>query len=232
MKKEKDVNQINPYELDKLSKIPSWLIVILLKYWAAAAAVYFGLIGGISIGLDFSNWNDPTSIAEKLAQDEIVILILAFALCIVMNYIVKPIVRLMYNRRNNTYRYNMVNGKGFVFLFVTFFYTFILSIILYVITNLLSYYGLVLDLFGTTGSIGIDPFTYALCFLAVDSIFVLASLYSSSTSSLKSLGLISAAVLTCGNKSFNNPVAIRLTASTSRVSEFASYSNNSSTTAR
>ena len=173
MKKEKDVNQINPYELDKLSKIPSWLIVILLKYWAAAAAVYFGLIGGISIGLDFSDWGEPTDIVEKFAQDEIIILILAFALCIVMNYIVKPIVRLMYNRRNNTYKYNMINGKGFVFLFVTFFYTFILSLILYFITNILSYYGLVLDLFGTTGSIGIDPFTYALCFLVVDSIFVL-----------------------------------------------------------
>ena len=172
MKNNKDVNNINPYELDKLSKIPSWLIIIFLKYWAAAAAVYFGLIGGISIGLDFSNWDDPTNLADKFAQDEIIILILAFALCLVMNYIVKPIVRLMYNRRNNTYKLNMVNGKGFVFLFVTFFYTLILSILLYFITNILSYYGLVLDLFGTTGSVGIDPFTYALCFLAVDSIFV------------------------------------------------------------
>ena len=174
MKNNKDVNNINPYEVDKLSKIPSWLIIIFLKYWAAAAAVYFGLIGGISIGLDFSNWDDPTNLADKFAQDEIVILILAFALCLVMNYIVKPIVRLMYNRRNNTYKLNMVNGKGFVFLFITFFYTLILSILLYFITNILSYYGLVLDLFGTTGSVGIDPFTYAFCFLVVDSIFIAA----------------------------------------------------------
>jgi hypothetical protein len=172
MKKDKDVNNVNPYELDKLSKIPSWLIIILLKYWAAAAAVYFGLIGGVSIGLDFSNWDDPSSIQEKFAQDEIIILILAFMLCLIMNYIVKPIVRMMYNRRNNTYRYNMVNGKGFVFLFVTFFYTLILSIILYFITVFLSTYGLIFDPFGTTGSIGIDPFTYALCFLLVDGIFV------------------------------------------------------------
>jgi hypothetical protein len=174
MKKEKDVNQINPYELDKLSKIPSWLIIIFLKYWAAAAAVYFGLIGGVSFGLDFSEWGEPTDIIQKLAQDEIIIFILAFALCLGMNYIVKPIVRMMYNRRNNTYRYNMVNGKGFVYLFVTFIYAFVLSIILYFMTNILSYYGLVLDLFGTTGSIGIDPFTYALCFIVVDSIFIAA----------------------------------------------------------
>ena len=71
------------------------------------------------------------------------------------------------------YKYNMVNGKGFVYLFITFFYTFTLSIILYFITNILSLYGLVIDLFGTTGSVGIDPFTYALCFLAVDAIFIL-----------------------------------------------------------
>ena len=174
MKKDKDVNNINQYEIDKLSKIPSLVFIIFLQYWAAAAAVYFGLIGGISIGLDFSNWGDPSNLAEKFAQDEIIIIILAFALCLVMNYIVKPIVRFMYNRRNNTYKYNMVNGKGFVFLFVTFFYTLALSIILYFITNILSYYGLVLDLFGTTDSVGIDPFTYALCFLAIDAIFVLA----------------------------------------------------------
>ena len=76
MSKDKDVNKINPYELDKLSKIPSWLIIILLKYWAAAAAVYFGLIGGISFGLDFSQWQDPTNLAEKFAQDEVLIVIL------------------------------------------------------------------------------------------------------------------------------------------------------------
>ena len=84
MKKDKDVNNINPYEMDKLSKIPSWLIIIFLKYWAAAAAVYFGLIGGISIGLDFSNWGDPSNLAEKFAQDEIIIIILAFALAYIV----------------------------------------------------------------------------------------------------------------------------------------------------
>ena len=42
-KKVKDVSNedINPYELDKLSKVPSWLIILILKYWAAAAAVFF-----------------------------------------------------------------------------------------------------------------------------------------------------------------------------------------------
>ena len=38
-----------PYEVDKLSKFPSWLIFLLLKYWAAAAAVFFSVIGGLDI---------------------------------------------------------------------------------------------------------------------------------------------------------------------------------------
>jgi hypothetical protein len=174
MKDKKDVNNINPYEVDKLSKIPSWLIVILLKYWAAAAAVYFSLIGGMELGLDFSQWEDSTDLALRFSQDITVIIVLAFALAIVLNYICKPIIRLMYNRRNNTYKFNMINSKGIVFFFITMLYTLLLSTILYIVTLFLSANGLVLDLFGTTANTGIEPFTYALCFIIIDGIFILA----------------------------------------------------------
>ncbi len=174
MKDKKDVNNINPYELDKLSKIPSWLIVILLKYWAAAAAVYFSLIGGLELGIDFSQWEEGADLSIRFQQDVSIIIILAFALAIVLFYICRPIIRLMYNRRNNTYRYNMINGKGLVYFFITILYTLVLSIILYIITLFLSKYGLVLDLLGTTDNTGIEPFTYALCFSIVDGIFILA----------------------------------------------------------
>ena len=174
MKDKKDVNNINPYELDKFSKIPSWLIVILLKYWAAAAAVYFSLIGGLELGLDFSSWEPGDDLALRFSQDVTIIIIIAFALAIVLFYICRPIIRLMYNRRNNTYRYNLINAKGIVYFFITMLYTLVLSIILYIITLVLSAYGLVLDLFGTTANTGIEPFTYALCFIIVDGLFVLS----------------------------------------------------------
>ena len=46
-KKDKnEVVDIDPYKVDKLSKIPSWLIILILKYWAAAAAVFFSVIAG------------------------------------------------------------------------------------------------------------------------------------------------------------------------------------------
>lgn len=41
MKKNEEFQKQNPYQSDKLAKIPSWIKILLLKYWAAAAAFYF-----------------------------------------------------------------------------------------------------------------------------------------------------------------------------------------------
>jgi hypothetical protein len=68
----------------------------------------------------------------------------------------------------------MINSKGIVFFFITMLYTLLLSTILYIVTLFLSANGLVLDLFGTTANTGIEPFTYALCFIIIDGIFILA----------------------------------------------------------
>ena len=48
-----------------------------------------------------------------------------------------------------------------------------MSIILFIVTLFLSYKGWVLDFFGTTSGIGIEPITYGLCFMVIDGIFVL-----------------------------------------------------------
>ena len=169
-----------PYEVDKLSKFPSWLIFLLLKYWAAAAAVFFSVIGGLDIGFSFEDANqDPASV---LASYIATVAMIALFMTLFVNYIVRPTVRLMYNRRNNTYRYNMVNCKGILSLFLCLIYHFILSIILFFITVFLSSRGWVLDPFGTTEGAGIEPFTYGFCYLAGDFVFlfiknVIVSLY-------------------------------------------------------
>lgn len=174
-KKDKDnssIGEINPYEVDKLSKVPSWLIILFLKYWAAAAAVFFGLIGGIDIGISFeqSSTTDPFAI---MATDFVVVIFLALILTIFINYPIRLITRLLYNRRNNTYKYNMVNTKGFKSFIICLGYILVVSVILYLITLFLSIHGWVLDLFGTTGGSGVEPFTYAFCFIIVDSIFLI-----------------------------------------------------------
>lgn len=170
-KKVKDnLKEQNPYQLDKFSKVPSWLIILLLKYWAAAAAVFFSVIGGIDIGLDFSGVETDAVNAFIVSLKLIVMLALFIALF--MNYLIKPVVRMMYNKRNNTYRYNMINFKGFFSFVVSLLYHLVLSIILYFITIFLASHHLVLDLFGTTGGSGIEPFTYALCYIVVDFVFL------------------------------------------------------------
>jgi len=168
-KKVKDENMdFNPYEMDKLAKVPSWLKILLLKYWAAAAASF--LLFGISfLGLNIFKESEVDNIETTV---KLVILIGLF-LAVFMNYGVRLVVRLMYNRRNNTYRYNMVNIKGLKSFFVSIVYNMLMALIIYyVIVYILSPNGLVFDPFGTTGGIGIEPFTVGLIYLFFDAIFL------------------------------------------------------------
>ena len=166
-----DIKETNPYKVDKLSRIPSWLIILVLIYWAAAAAVFFMAVGGISIGFDFSTetFDDPYA---AMANSIVLIIMIGLGLALVNNYIVRPIVRMMYSRTNNTRQYHMINFKGFLSFLVSLAYYMLLSLIMYFVINLLSSKGLILDLFGTTKGIGIEPFSYALYFIIIDYIFV------------------------------------------------------------
>ena len=165
-------SEINPYKVDKLTKIPSWLIILILKYWAAAAAIFFMAIGGIGIGFDFfqGNLEDPYA---AMADSIVLIIMIGLGLALVNNYIIRPFVRMMYNRRNNTYVYNMINCKGLKSFFISLAYYFTLSGIMFFVINFLSAKGWILDLFGTTGGIGLEPFSYALYFIIVDYICLL-----------------------------------------------------------
>ena len=160
----------NVYKMGKLSKIPSWLIFLLLKYWAAAAAVFFTVIGGLDIGLDFSQV--PEDQYTAIVTDLRIVVIIALGLALIMSYIVRPIVNMFKNPKDDTYRFNMINLKGFKSFIVCLLYNFVLSFILYFITVFLGSRGLIFNLFGTT-NFGIEPFTYGLCYIIVDAFFLL-----------------------------------------------------------
>ena len=171
-KKVQDENQqeqSNVYKMGSFSKVPTWLTSILLKYWAAAAAVFFSVIGGLDIGLDYSETGEDFYTA--LAQDISTIIIIGLALALVMNYIVKPVVHMFNSSKDNTYKYLLVNQRGFLSFFISLGYNMILSIILYFITVFLGSKGLIFNLFGST-NYGIEPFTYGLCYLVVDFVFL------------------------------------------------------------
>ncbi len=162
-------------ELKKMgagSPVPSWLIILLLKFWAAAAAVFFSVIAGLDIGFDASNFNNE-NVYEILWTWFVTIVMIALFTTLFANYIVRPLVRMFYSSRNDTFRFNMVNVTGIKSLFINLGYHIVLSVILFFITLFLSSRGWVLDLFGTTGGSGIEPITYGLCYILVDGIFLL-----------------------------------------------------------
>ena len=169
-KKVKDENmEFNPYEVDKLARVPSWLKILLLKYWAAAAACF--LLFGISqLGLSL----DTKSATEDVETTVKLLVLLGLFLSVFMNYVLRPFVRLMFNRRDNTYRYNMINMKGIKSFGLALVYNMIMAMIIYlVLVYILSPNGLVLDPFGTTGGIGIEPFTVGFIYLFFDAIFLI-----------------------------------------------------------
>ena len=179
MKKEKqaidkEIEEYNPYQIDKLSKIPSWIVIGILKYWAAAAAVFFILIGGIDIGIDFSVIEDQAKATAEssLALSFKIIILITLGLTLMFTYIVRPIVRLLYNRRNNTYRYNMVNIKGILSLVLNWCYMFFISFTLFLVIVYFGYRGWIPNLFGK-GNYGIEPFSYGLFFMIIDTIMVI-----------------------------------------------------------
>ena len=160
----------NPYELDKFSKIPSWIKIFFLKYWAAAAAVFFFLISNFL--LDFTEFEDAgKKVGTNFALDFTVILFLCLGLTLFFTYIVRPIVRFMFNRQDNTFKYNMVNVRGLWALPINFAYMFIVSILIYPMQFIFTVkWGINTNLFGQAA--GIDPFTYGLMFLIVDTVFI------------------------------------------------------------
>lgn len=170
-KKKENIDEFNPYEVDKLSKIPSWLIIFVLKYWAAAAAVFFTIIGGIDIGIDFSKDNFNNVIAS-INKSEQIIVIIGFAISILLNYAVKQVVILLNNRRNNTYKYNLINQTGLLGFFLHLLYGIVVSFVLFFAISFLGYKGWVFNLFGTS-EYGIEPFTYGLCFIIIDILCVI-----------------------------------------------------------
>ena len=139
--KEEFQQEQNVYKMGAFSKVPTWLTSILLKYWAAAAAVFFSVIGGLDIGLDYSQTGED--FYTSLSADISTIVIIGLALALVMNYIVKPVVHMFNNSKDNTYQFLMVNQRGFISFFISLGYHMLLSIILYFVTVFLGSNGLI-----------------------------------------------------------------------------------------
>ena len=164
-----DEIQIEPMG-SKLSNLPVWLTITFVKYWAAAAAVFFIIIGGSDIGVTFTATEGDVA-ANVYEIFKIIILIALFS-ALFMNYVTKLFARMIYNRRNDAYRFVIYSRRGFSAFLFYLLYSLIMSIILCIIVIKLGQHGLIPDPFGTTGGAGIEPFSYALIYIAVDAVFL------------------------------------------------------------
>lgn len=155
MKKEEFKKEQNPYQSDKLAKIPSWIKILLLKYWAAAAAFFFFAVANpIAKGVDqYFIW-------------------ISFGLGLFLEYIVKSIVRLMKNSRDNTYRFNLVNKKGVVSLFLNMIYAFAIMLPMYMTLAFLAEHHLVVNMFALEDVPALEPITAGVVFVFYDAIVV------------------------------------------------------------
>lgn len=164
-------NNVNddPAKYNKVSRIPTWVKVLLLKYWAAGAAIFFIGMGGSFIGLDYSSL-DYDDVLAILSYFERFFVMLALFLAIVMNYIVKKLVSMMHTSRNNAKYYNMVNLKGFKGFLVNFGYALLCLLPIMAVNVWISLDGRMQSLFGS--SWGVEPFTMGLVYIFVDFIFL------------------------------------------------------------
>ena len=169
-----DLDDIEPYQVDKLSKIPSGVIITFMKFWAAAAAVFFILIGGLDLGLDFSK--ETNDIIQAYAVTVNAIILVSLFLAIILNYGVKHVAHLMLNRRNNTKKWMIINLKGFFGFLAYLVYCFITMTIMFLLVGVFSYYRLVPS-FLDNGGIGIEPFSYGLGYIIVDGVFLVIKNY-------------------------------------------------------
>lgn len=169
-----DVENIEPYEVDKLSKIPSGIILTFAKFWAAAAAVFFILIGGIDLGINFSK--ETTDVIEDMAITIRAMVFVSLFLAILLNYGIKHLAHLMLNRRNNTKKWMTINLKGFLGFLAYLVYTLICMVILYLVVSFMSYYRLVPSLL-ENGGMGIEPFSFGFYYIIIDGIFLVIKNY-------------------------------------------------------
>lgn len=163
-------NEVEPYKYSKLSMIPSWIKILFLKYWAAGAAVFFFGVGGSFLGLDYGGFDNTTDAIISYGVRFFVLLTIGLAL--VMNYIVKVIVRYMKTSRDNTYYYNMVNVKGFKGFLLNILYSLLCMVPIFFFSIFVGVYGLLPNLFGDNYEWGLEPFSMGLFYIMTDFVFL------------------------------------------------------------
>lgn len=142
---------------NKISKIPSWVKILLLKYWVAGAAFYFFGMGGSFI------WAQST---DENITTQVLVLFLSLGYGLALEYIQKPIVRLMRTNTDDTYYYNLINLKGTKSFFLHLVYSFVLTMCVVSFVMFLERHGIFFDPLNMTD--GYEPLSLAAVYVLFD----------------------------------------------------------------
>lgn len=149
--------QFDPYKNDFLSRIPTWLKALFIKFWFAGLACYF-----IMFGLDISDSLDN-------------MILLGAVMGLIVDVLVNPIFRFLESDRREYNAYMM-----FPFPFKAF-WTFFTNIIYYVIIVICvnyCYYGLDMLINYIAGrtdfyiAVGVEPLLFGVICVMVDMVFI------------------------------------------------------------
>lgn len=151
-KKEKE---FDPYTVDKLSKVPTWLKAIFIKFWFPGCVCYFIMMGLNLMGLDAT-------------------VVIGLVLGLIVDILVNPCFRLMQSDRKEYDNYMM-----FPFPFKVY-WTLIANMVYYVCVLICvnyCYYGLNLlfnNLWGTSGElyVAVEPLLMGILVLLFDMAFI------------------------------------------------------------
>lgn len=153
-------SQNNAYKQDKLGKIPSWLKILLLKYWVAGAAFYFFGMG--------SYWIWYKSTDDIYTSTLKIYIVVGFGYVLFKEYVEKHFIRLMRTSTDDTYRYNLINLHGTLSFILHFVYGMLATLLMMIfVVNVFTYENM-WDL-GTNGA---EPFGVAFVYLAIDIIAI------------------------------------------------------------
>lgn len=141
---------LDPYKIDKMAKVPSWVIIFITKWWFAGAIYYFAWMGIFAISNDGST--------ETLIGGVI--------LGAVLDILVNRIIRFMEREEGANEKYILIRTKKY--------YSFLLNMLYCVLVSFFITYGiggligLIANAFGHTGELGLEPISFGLLFFGVD----------------------------------------------------------------
>ncbi|HEY8396126.1 MAG TPA: hypothetical protein VIK96_05035 [Bacilli bacterium] len=154
-----DKNIPNPYKIDRLAGIPTWIKALFIKYWVAGVICYFGL------------WGLGLSLTDALDQ----VFFLGIFTGAVTDLMVNTGFRYFESDRKEFHKYMMlpVASKKLWTLFVNFVYGILVTFVVFQIYAWINY--LIVKAKSMPENsifLGVEPLLYGLFFLIVDMFFI------------------------------------------------------------